>query len=202
MVTITDAETTIRTGAMVVVLVWAYFKFARGRLFRPRLELTISGSPNRHRECYHVVVRYTVRNIGLRRVIIEHAGSDIGVEIAHSAWPAAMIPPAWKMQGSHPVLGDHRRIEPGEVIVEEIMIILPDAKAVALRLVLKVEATRLIRLERTKRVWFAQSAVPLPCGTGPAAEHAANAPPATPRSASEPQADTEAAAVEGAMGNL
>jgi|ERR1700722_11263888 hypothetical protein len=97
MVTIADAEGTIRTGTMFIVLVWAYFKFARGRLFRPRLEMTIRGSPTRHRECYHVIVHYTVRNIGLRRVTIAHTGSDICVEIAHSALPAAMIPPTWKM---------------------------------------------------------------------------------------------------------
>jgi hypothetical protein len=204
MVTIADTESTLRTGAMFIVLVWAYFKFARGRLFRPRLEMTISGSPTRHRECYHVIVRYTVRNIGLRRVTIGHAGSDICVETAHSASPAAMIPPTWKMQGSHPVLQNHRRIESGEAIAEEIMILLPDVEAVALRLVLKLEATRLIRLGRPKIVWFAQSAVSLPHGTWSTEEDGMNATPERRRlpSAGEPQPDTEAAALEGALGNL
>jgi hypothetical protein len=204
MVTIADAESTLRTGTMFIVLVWAYFKFARGRLFRPRLEMTISGSPTRHRECYHVIVRYTVRNIGLRRVTIDQAGSDICVEIAHPASPAAMIPPTWKLQGSHPVLQNHRRIESGGAVSEEIMILLPDAEAVALRLVLKLEATQLIRLGRAKRVWYAQSVVSLPRGAGSAAEDAINAQPERRRlpSTEEPRPDTEAAALEGALGNL
>jgi len=194
MVLIADAESAIRTGGMVVVLVWAYFKFARGRVFRPRLELTISGSPARHLECCHVIVRYTVKNIGLRRVTIKHAGSDFSVAVADPASPTAMVPPDWRMQGSHPILKDHYRIEAGDTIAEETMIILPDSKAVALRLVLKVEAVRLIRFGGGKTVWFAHAAVPLPCEAFSIAGQDA--------AGSQPRPDQETAAIEAALGNL
>ena len=73
-----------------------------------------------------------------------------------------MIPPNWCMQGSHPILKDHRRIEPGDSIAEEIMIILPDTKAVALRLVMRLEGKKLVRFGGNKAVWLAQSAATIP----------------------------------------
>jgi hypothetical protein len=162
MVSITEAETAIRTGAMFAALVWVYFKFARGRVFHSRLEMTISGRPTRHLECYHVVVRYTVKNIGLRSVNIGRSSSDVTVEVAHPARPTAMMLPDWKMQGSYPILKDRRWVEPGETIAEEIMIILPDVKAAALRLTLRLEGVKIIRLRGAKTVWHAQSAALFP----------------------------------------
>jgi hypothetical protein len=202
MILIADAESALRTGGMFVVLIWAYFRFARGRVFRPRLEMTISGTPTKHLECYHVIVRYTVKNIGLRRVVIAHAGSDVTVEVAHPAAPTAMIPPNWCMQGSHPILKDYRRIEPGDAIAEEIMIILPDTKAIALRLVMRLEGKKLVRLGGNKAVWFAQSAATLPYEVLSPAGGDMNVSPSKPRLPLIAQPDTETAAIEAAIGNL
>jgi hypothetical protein len=183
MVSIADAESAVRAATMCVAVVWAYFKFARGRVFRPRLEMTISASPTRHLECYQVIVRYTVKNIGLIRVNIAHAGSDVSVEVAHPVQPRVMISPDWQLQGSHPVLQDHRSIEPGEAIAEEIMIILPDAKAVALRLIMRLEGTKILRSGGTKTIWYARSAAPLPYEALSIAKDAMNAPPSKPPAA-------------------
>jgi hypothetical protein len=200
MVSIADAESAIRTGTMFVAAVWVYFKFARGRVFRPRLELTISGSPTRHLECHHVVVRYTVKNIGLKCLNIAHAGSKVSVEVAHAVQPTTMVSPDWQMQGYYPILKDHRWIESGEAIAEEIMIFLPDAKAVALRLVLRLEATKFIRLGGTKTVWYAQSAAPLPCEASSIPGEDSKASPAKPRvpSIEQPRSHTARAATDAA----
>ena len=60
-VSIAGVETAIRVAAILVGGVWVYFKFARGRTFRPRLELTLSGTPTKHPDPHYVLITYAQR---------------------------------------------------------------------------------------------------------------------------------------------
>jgi len=58
------AGTTVTAVAVIVGGLWAYFKFVRGRTFRPRLELGMSGQWRMIKDEPFLHARVTVKNIG------------------------------------------------------------------------------------------------------------------------------------------
>src|SRR5215204_594420 len=76
------AEIAQKTAATVVIVGtagWAYFKFVRGRTFRRRLELTISGEVRRGPGVMYVLTNSTAKNIGLSKFEINHEKSGLRV---------------------------------------------------------------------------------------------------------------------------
>jgi hypothetical protein len=65
--------------AIVGTAGWAYFKFVRGRTFRRRLELTISGEVTLSPGIVYLLTNSTAKNLGLSKFEIDHEKSGLRV---------------------------------------------------------------------------------------------------------------------------
>ena len=90
-------------------------KFVRGRTFRRRLELTISGEVRRGPGIVYLLTNSTVKNIGLSKFEIGHEKSGLRVMTyaSESAVTEARLA-EWKPLSTWAVLEGKRRLEPGE----------------------------------------------------------------------------------------
>lgn len=121
---------------------WTYFNFFKGRTYESRLECEVDGSIDARsgRSLLKVVVK--ARNVGLSKVVIEHEATVLQL---HSAVAMHASPP-WPCQiswGDKPVavfdvFKDQDLIEPSEPIEDQLLAELPDDKAPAYKLTLKV----------------------------------------------------------------
>ncbi len=112
-------STSVTTVAVLVGAVWAYFKFAKGRTFRPRVRIdlaaqwrTIANAPVLH-------VRVTLKNMGASQITIVQSGTGLRL-----ALPAPAVQHTRQVQWSEPqetfeVFKDHAWLEPSETITDE-----------------------------------------------------------------------------------
>jgi hypothetical protein len=126
----------IATGA-----IWTYFNFFKGRTYRPRLECRADGSVETHsgRSLLKVVVK--AKNVGLSKVSIEQRGTILQVypAVTQSSTPASPCQIVWSDKPAvFDVFKDHAWVEPSEPVEDQILIELPDDKAPAYKLTLKV----------------------------------------------------------------
>jgi hypothetical protein len=121
--------------------IWTYFNFFKGRTYRPRLECKVDGSVETHsgRSLMKVVVR--AKNVGLSKVSIEQRGTILQVYPAVTQGSSPSFP-CQVMWGDKPavfdVFKDHAWVEPSEPVEDQVLIELPDNKAPAYKLNLKV----------------------------------------------------------------
>jgi hypothetical protein len=131
-----DAERLVKIAAVIVGGVWTYFKFFRGRTFRPRLtiHLAVRFSPAEDRLYTHV--RVGVSNLGMGVILFdqENCQGFLFVERGRGGRTE------WIVVSSFPVLRDHERIEPGEEIAEEKLLPIPRFPRVALKVEVFVAA--------------------------------------------------------------
>ena len=150
------AQKSAATVAIVGTAAWAYFKFVRGRTFRRRLELTISGEVRRGPGIVYLLTNSTVKNIGLSKFEIDHEKSGLRV-MTHSADDAVAEArlAEWSPLSTWPVFEEQDVLEPGEPAAEELLIEIPDEGFLAFRLQLWVsskhdeswEVTAVVNLE-------------------------------------------------------
>ena len=107
---------------------WAYFRFVKGRTFRPHVEAEIIGAtwlgtqdrPGR------LHVRVQLKNIGAAKVALTQRGTAVKVSrIAEKQLdpPAAM---QWNdFDKEYEIFCAHEWIEPGETIADEVLLRLP-----------------------------------------------------------------------------
>jgi hypothetical protein len=137
------AQKTAATVAIVGTAGWAYFKFVRGRTFRRRLELTISGEVRLGPGIVYLLTNSTAKNIGLSKFEIDHDKSGLRV-MTHASEDAVTEPrlAEWQPLSTWPVFEGHGLLEPGEPAAEELLIEIPDEGFSAFRLQLWVSSTR------------------------------------------------------------
>lgn len=149
------AQKTAATIAIVGTAGWAYFKFVRGRTFRRRVELTISGEVRQRPGIVYLSTNATVKNIGLSKFEIDHEKSGLRVMAHSSETPANEARLAeWEPVSTWPVLEEQEKLEPGEPAGEELLIEIPDEGRLAFKLQLWVsskegeswEATAIVNL--------------------------------------------------------
>jgi hypothetical protein len=98
---------------------WAYFKYIKGRLFYPRIELQINGELNIINSFPHLLLKYQVKNIGLSKVDLDKEASGIRVMKYDPPDDSLEIESAdWKPIGSFSILNKHNWIESSETINE------------------------------------------------------------------------------------
>jgi len=116
--------------ALIVGGVWAYFKFARGRTFARRLEPVVAGEllESGGKEMFRVRLR--VRNAGASRVTFAKDPKAVYLyATASSDWsPGANV--YWPKDHLMltPVLGEHKWIEAGETVTDEVLVPVPEAR--------------------------------------------------------------------------
>jgi hypothetical protein len=137
---IKDANGFVQTLAIIIGGVWAYLKFVRGRVFKPRLEPAISAKSFVHNNCVYVLITSTLRNVGLSRIILKQEGTGIRILSAESHGSSIVGSLTWDHQASFSVFEKHKWIEPGETICDKRLVTLQMGHWIGLRLELEVYA--------------------------------------------------------------
>lgn len=107
--------------AIVVGGIWAYFKFVKGRTFRPRLEVGILGEWREIDGTHLLQTTVSVKNIGASQVELLQRGTGLRISrIADSA--SGQVALAWEDGPVIAILEDHAWIEPGETISDDALV--------------------------------------------------------------------------------
>jgi hypothetical protein len=118
----TDVIGKIITGVAVIVGgIWAYFKFVKGRIFRPRVEIEMSGQWLDVDGKRWLLARIRVKNIGASKIQLRQEGSGLRVYALASDQPTAPAAAAWDRRKTSAILKKHSWIEPGETISDDIL---------------------------------------------------------------------------------
>lgn len=150
----------IASAAVIVVALWAYFRFVRFRTLRPRLEFNFECSRSNIDDS-HVLVILTVKltNRGqtkvelregkhprcfLKYALIAHEGPDVVI--------ALLTVPPNRLEHLDAAFGPHRWIEPGETIDDVKVISINKARLLAIQVELVVFGVQ---------KWSASAAFPL-----------------------------------------
>jgi hypothetical protein len=115
-----NVKTIVETAAVIVGGIWAYYKFFRGRTFRPRLELSISGRASEAKGLTNVLISVQLKNVGLSKVAISQEGSAIRVFATDPAKSDGVA--EWQRAITVGVFEKHGWIEPGETIADQALI--------------------------------------------------------------------------------
>jgi hypothetical protein len=132
--TIDDWNKLLQSLAIVVGGVAAYFKWFRGRVYRPRLE-TVAGGSFETNTGQYLLVNVRTKNVGLSEVRIEQQGSGVRIfsgQAASSNAEARNVD--WKHHGTFPIYEEHGWIESNETIEHQRLIQLPQREYLAFRI--------------------------------------------------------------------
>jgi hypothetical protein len=132
-------------AAIIVGGIWIYFNFFKGRTYRMRLEPEVSGKVVTLNGLSHLVVTASLKNVGLSNVEIEQEASALQLlsyEVPVST--TVVLSAAWEDVTAFPVFESRagvkpgevidQRIEPGEVIEDERLIMVPSNERMAFQL--------------------------------------------------------------------
>jgi hypothetical protein len=115
-------ETIITTLAVIAGGIWAYFKFAKGRTFKPRLAIEISGQWLKIDRKQWLHARIRVKNIGASDVMLQQRGTVLEVRILAPIQKASPDYAKWKRECSCVILDEHAWIEPGETVSDDLLL--------------------------------------------------------------------------------
>lgn len=131
-----------KIAALLVGGAWTYLNYLRGRTFKKRLELRISGKEIQNGDARFLSGTALIKNVGLSKFPIEQRGT--GILLSSLKAPAPSQYAALMLEeeiGASEVFTDHAWIEPGETISEDFLVRLPaDDERVATKLDLRVVA--------------------------------------------------------------
>jgi hypothetical protein len=106
--------------AVVAAGLWAYFKFVRGRTFRPRLEVEIEGRWQASNGSPQLHVTVSVKNIGLTDVTLLQEGTALFVSrFLGSQGSSAIVD--WQPAATLTIFEEHEWIEPAETITDDLL---------------------------------------------------------------------------------
>jgi len=113
------------SSGILVGGIWAYFKFLRGRVYKPRMELNVVCLPYLQKD--HLVllhVKVELKNVGLSKIKIDRCCSAIRIHRIlklknQDLLKEKALESNWKHIGSFPLFKEHEWIEPSEVIRDE-----------------------------------------------------------------------------------
>lgn len=121
--------------ALIIGAVWGYFRFVRGRTYKPRLEVEMNVDIINRDASILMIIGVEVKNVGLSKFVFNNELTSIlifpykrenyvVVSGAHSAiWSEPIYASA--------ILKNHRWIESGEIIKEQILVALPPEEELA-----------------------------------------------------------------------
>jgi hypothetical protein len=133
---LSNIKTIVETAAVIVGGIWAYYKFFRGRTFRPRLELAISGRASEAKGHTNVLIAVQLKNVGLSKVAISQEGSAIRVFASDPTKTDGVA--EWQRAITVGVFEKHGWIEPGETITDQALISVAGIGHMAVKLELRL----------------------------------------------------------------
>ncbi|MEV0566095.1 hypothetical protein [Dactylosporangium sp. NPDC050588] len=142
--TVAQAAGSVVTAlALIVGGTWAYFKFAKGRTFQPRLQVTLTGQWIRVAGKDVLQVNATATNIGSSMIAIRQQGTGLMVNRLSAEQPDPPASVEWeRIGGVHELFADHSWIEPSESVTDELLLSLGLATPTTVRIVSRVVCER------------------------------------------------------------
>lgn len=107
--------------AVIVGAIWAYYKFVAGRTFKQKLEIKTEQEWLKRDDDHFAHVRVTLSNIGASKVSIVTQGTAL-LLYSMKATVAGMTDPEWDEIRVQRVFGKASWLEPGEQVVEEVIV--------------------------------------------------------------------------------
>jgi hypothetical protein len=103
---------------------WAYYRFVKGRVFKPRLTLTAKARQLHIRTTEYVLSTIELSNVGLSRVDIDSATLRVCSLLGNAIAETVSVPQRVWLDTCRVLLA-HRWIESGEVVNEQNLLTLP-----------------------------------------------------------------------------
>jgi len=137
--------------------VWGYFNFVKSRTYYPRMELSASGKLLSKGEQQFLIPRVTLKNIGNSKISLQQRGtgyriwvtkSDVG-ETGELGWSDGQV--------VHRIFEEHRWIEPGEMIFDELRMFAVPNDCVATKV--EVRLTACVGLLKSSKAWTCSAIV-------------------------------------------
>jgi hypothetical protein len=179
------AHNVVQMLAIILGGTWAYLKFVRGRTFKPRGELKIDGALRIFDEDPALLVQTTFTNAGLSRILLPPNQAFLLVDWLPSGywgpgavvWEPVMMPSTSREDEYAASLPDDtdsvelmasvfdrdRSVEPGEVITDHQLVIIPSDESAGFPLAFRVRAIVASRrrfMRRSSPAWTTSMIVP------------------------------------------
>lgn len=135
-----NIKTVAETVGILFGGVWGYYKFFKGRTFKSRLELTVTGNAWTTKHETYATACVQLKNVGLSRVVITQRGSALQFHSALNNVENAADVVNWNREITLAVFEKHGWIEPGESISDQAMIVLTNNEYQALKLSVRLVA--------------------------------------------------------------
>ncbi len=161
-----DGESLLKILGIIVAGVWAYFNFFRGRTYRSRLEPKISGTVSTKEGVICLIATISLKNVGLSKVGIQQEGSALEVSATEMVTDISEVQAVeWEYITISKVFKDHQWIEPGELVEEQQLFLMPKGDYLAFRLKIRIVAPKGI-ISRKGKEWSAFTTVTWPTERG------------------------------------
>jgi hypothetical protein len=119
-------QSAVSTVAIVVGAVWVYFKFIKVRIYRPRLETSISARVLRIAEASFLLVSLSMKNVGSGKAQLRQVGTGLMLQTLDTG---ASVAPLRKLKWHEghvlPVFTEHAWLESSEVVGDELLLCMP-----------------------------------------------------------------------------
>jgi hypothetical protein len=147
-----NAAKGIQIAAIIAGGIVAYYKFLRGRVFRPRLEITLASSLLLVGQQQFLKVSAALKNTGASIIAFDLGVSALRIFTAPQTPREIVDSIAWELIATVSVSGRHSWIEPAETVYENWLIALPTTTTNS---VFRTE----VRIAGKKTVWYADTIV-------------------------------------------
>jgi hypothetical protein len=112
----------VTPAALVAGGTWAYFKFVKGRTYRPRLEVGLFGQWRVVNGQHLLQARIRVKNIGASAVTLIQRGTGLRVSVMAATQPTRPCRLEWQSLRVFETLLEHGWIEPGETVSDDLLL--------------------------------------------------------------------------------
>ena len=142
-ITLDNLEKVATITAVIIGGLWAYFNYFRGRTYKPRLELKVTGNLIRRDETNYLLAVAQLSNVGLSKIKIKQEGTALLVSLYQNFDTVTKVLSVdYDHLAAFPVFEYHLWVEPGEQIEEQQLIVLPDLERPILRVELRIVCQR------------------------------------------------------------
>jgi|SRR5215213_527634 len=142
-------EHLVTIAAIITGGVWAYLRFIRERLNQPRLELRVSGQVLEWGGINYLIITAWLKNIGTAFVDIDKIETGIDIHLYKASGETEEI--EWTYWDKGPffrIFKEHGWTEPGETIVDQILLTLPNVSPPAV-----IKLNLIIFSRKFKKEW-------------------------------------------------
>jgi len=108
--------------AIIIGGAWAYFKFVRGRTYRPRVEMQLAGQWWRTEGKCLLRARVTIKNVGSSKLKLRQKGSGLRVSVLDSDQSPPPASARWREGKVYTIFDQHDWIESGETVSDVVLL--------------------------------------------------------------------------------